>query len=114
MLKRKQVKSFSEPTFMNIIRKRIINRYPNAIFSYGYETLSYREELGLSKTHYNDAIAISRIKSIKINPDEYFYIKQFRKKKRSLHESYPVRGRRKEKNVNAERRNNTGIEILAV
>ena len=105
MMKRKKVKSFSEPTFMNIIRKRIIDRYPNAIFSYGYETLSYREELGLSKTHYNDAIAISRIKSIKINPDEYFYIKQFRKKKRSLHESIPTRGRRKDKNINAERRN---------
>ena len=105
MLKRKQVKSFSETTFMNIIRTRIVDRYPNAIFSYGYETLPYREELGLNKTHYNDAIAISRIKSIKVNPNEWFYIKQFRKKKRSLHESYPIKGRRKNKNVNAERRN---------
>lgn len=105
MLKRKRVKSFSEATFMNIIRKRIIDRYPNAIFSYGYETLPYREELGLNKTHYNDAIAIARIESIKENPDEWFYIKQFRKKKRSLHEARPTRGRRKNKNVNAERRN---------
>ena len=105
MMKRKQVKSFSEATFMNIIRKRIIERYPNAIISYGYETLPYREELGLSKTHYNDAIAISRIENIKENPNEYFFIRQFRKKKRSLHESYPIKGRRKSKNINAERRN---------
>lgn len=90
---------------MNIVRKRTFIKYPNAIITYGSETSPYRKELGLDKTHYNDAISISRISSISENPDEWFYIKQFRKKKRSLHESIPVRGRRKEKNINQERRN---------
>lgn len=104
MVKRKKAKQYKEAVFMNIIRIRTIERYPNAIITYGYETSPYRKELGLDKTHYNDAIAISKIENIKENPSEWFYIKQFRKKKRSLHESHPVKGR-KIKNVNAERRN---------
>jgi hypothetical protein len=90
---------------MNIVRKRTFSKYPDAIITYGSETSPYRKEIGLEKTHYNDAIAISKIEKIKENPSEWFYIKQFRKKKRSLHETIPVRGRRKEKNINAERRN---------
>lgn len=105
MIKHKKVKQYKEATFMNIIRKRTFQKYSNAVITYGSETSPYRRELGLEKTHYNDAIAISKIEDIKENPKEYFYIKQFRKKKRSLHESIPTRGRRKEKNVNAERRN---------
>ena len=104
MLKNKKVKQYKEATFMNIVRKRTFSKYPNAIITYGSETSPYRKELGLEKTHYNDAIAISKIENIKKNPSEWFYIKQFRKKKRSLHESIPTRGRRKEKNINAERR----------
>ena len=92
-------------TFMNIVRKRTFFKYPNAVITYGSETTPYRKELGLEKTHYNDAIAISKIENIKENPSEWFYIKQFRKKKRSLHETHPVKGRRKSKNVSAERRN---------
>lgn len=105
MLKRKSVKQYKDATFMNIVRRRTIKRYPNAIITYGYETEPYRRELGIDKTHYNDAISIARIENIKDNPSEWFYIKQFRKKKRSLHEVNPTRGRRKSKNVNAERRN---------
>lgn len=105
MLKHKKVKQYKEATFMNIIRKRTFQKYPDAIITYGSETSPYRKELGLDKTHYNDAIAISKIENIKENTQDSFYIKQFRKKKRSLHESIPTRGRRKEKNVNAERRN---------
>lgn len=104
MVKRKKVKQYKEAVFMNIIRIRTVERYPNAIITYGYETSPYRKELGLDKTHYNDAIAISKMKNIKENPSGWFYIKQFRKKKRSLHESHPIKGR-KVKNVNAERRN---------
>lgn len=86
-------KQYKEATFMNIVRKRTFEKYPGAIITYGSETSPYRKELGLEKTHYNDAIAISKIE----NTNEWFYIKQFRKKKRSLHESIPTRGRRKEK-----------------
>lgn len=105
MIKHKRVKQYKEATFMNIVRKRTFHKYPSAIITYGSETSPYRKELGLDKTHYNDAVAISGIENIIENPKQYFYIKQFRKKKRSLHESIPTRGRRKEKNVNAERRN---------
>lgn len=104
MIKNKKVRQYKETIFMNIVRKRTYQKYSYAIFTYGSETSPYRKELGLGKTHYNDAIAISKIKIIEENPQEYFYIKQFRKKKRSLHESIPTRGRRKEKNINAERR----------
>ena len=105
MLKHKSVKQYKDATFMNIVRCRTIKRYPNAIITYGYETEPYRRELGIDKTHYNDAISITRIKNIKENANEWFYIKQFRKKKRSLHEARPIKGRRKSKNVNAERKN---------
>lgn len=104
MVKHKKVKQYKEATFMNIVRKRTFAKYPKAIITYGSETLPYRKELGLEKTHYNDAIAITKIENIKENSNEWFYIKQFRKKKRSLHESIPTRGRRKEKNVNSERK----------
>ena len=105
MINHKKVKQYKDATFMNIVRKRTFEKYPYAIITYGSETSPYRKELGLDKTHYNDAIAISKIENIKENPNGWFYIKQFRKKKRSLHESIPTRGRRKEKNINAERRN---------
>lgn len=105
MVKHKKVKQYKEATFMNIVRKRTFQKYPNAIITYGSETSPYRKELGLEKTHYNDAIAISKIENVMENPKQHFYIKQFRKKKRSLHESIPIRGRRKKKNINAERRN---------
>ena len=81
MIKHKKVKQYKEPTFMNIIRRRIFKKYPLAIITYGSETSPYRKELGLEKTHYNDAIAIAKIENIKVNDNDYFYIKQFRKKK---------------------------------
>lgn len=103
MIKHKKVKQYKEATFMNIVRKRTFEKYPDAIITYGSETSPYRKELGLEKTHYNDAIAITQIENIKENSNEWFYIKQFRKKKRSLHESIPTRGRKKEKNISAKR-----------
>ena len=61
-------------------------------------TTPKRKELGLEKTHYNDAIAISGIDVIKKDVDGLFKIVQFRKKKRSLHEATARKGR-KTKNV---------------
>lgn len=49
----------------------------------------------MEKSHYNDAIVIIGINSIKENPAEYFQLKQFRKKKRSLHESVARKGKKK-------------------
>ena len=46
MIKSKKVKQYKEPTFMNIIRKRIFQKYPQAIITYGSETSPYRKNLG--------------------------------------------------------------------
>ena len=87
---------------MNVLRRRTFQQYPEADITYGSETSPRRKELELEKTHYNDAIAITGIESIKENPKECFWIKQFRKKKRSLHEATPRKGR-KCKNTEAKR-----------
>lgn len=94
MVKNKKVKTYKEATFMNTIRQRVFQKYPNANIVYGSWTTPRRKELGLEKTHYNDAIAISGIESIRHNVDETFKIKQFRKKKRSLHEATARKGRK--------------------
>ena len=78
---------------MNVLRMWTFRKYPDAEFTYGSETSPRRKELGLKKTHYNDAIFITGVKSIKENPTEQFHIKQFRKKKRSLHK-VPRKGRK--------------------
>jgi hypothetical protein len=98
----KKVKQYKEPPFMNSLRKRIFTRYPDAIITYGSETTPKRKELFLEKTHYNDAIVISGIETIKENPNEWLLIRQFRKKKRSLHEATARKGR-KEPNRTAKR-----------
>lgn len=107
MIKRKKAKQYKEPPFMNILRKRIFDRYPNAIISYGSETVMRRKKLGLSKTHYNDAIAISGISNIKENPNEWLLIKQFRKKKRSLHEATIRKGIKEPNKTQKRHRKNT-------
>lgn len=102
MINKKKTPSYKEAPFMNIIRKRVFEKYPNANITYGNITTVDRKALGLEKTHYNDAIAITGIKSIKENSDTVFKIKQFRKKKRSLHEATARKGR-KEPNTTQKR-----------
>lgn len=106
----KKVKQYKEAIFMNILRVRTYKKYPNAIITYGSITTPKRKELGLEKTHYNDAIAITGIASIKENGNQIFYIKQFRKKKRSLHEAIARKGR-KEPNRNQKRNKKNAKEI---
>jgi len=86
-------KQYKESTFMNILRKQIFKRVKCEI-TYGSYTKVNRNRLMLDKTHYNDAIAISGIKEIKYNNNLLFIIKQFRKKKRSLHEATARKGRK--------------------
>ena len=57
---------------MNTLRIWTFRKYPNVEITYGSETSPRRKELGLEKTHYNDAIAITGVKSIKENPDSVF------------------------------------------
>ncbi len=102
MLEGKKLPNYKETPFMNTIRKRIFLKYPNAKIVYGSYTTVKRKELGLDKTHYNDALAITGIKEGFIDEVSIFKIKQFRKKKRSLHEATPRKGR-KEPNRTAKR-----------
>lgn len=101
-MEKKKMPNYKGSTFMNIIRKRTYKKYPNARITYGSITTPKRKSLGLNKTHYNDAIAITGVNQIDKNINDYFLIKQFRKKKRSLHEANPRKGR-KTKNITAKR-----------
>ena len=99
---KKKVKHFKEPPFMHAMRKAVFQRYPQAIITYGNITQARRKELGLAKNHCNDAIAISGIQNIQSNLDEWIKVIQIRKKKRSLHEANPRKGR-KTKNTEGKR-----------
>lgn len=93
-IEKKKTKQYKDPPFMNIIRRRIFIKYPMAKIVYGSETSYVRKEMKLEKTHYNDAIVISGIRKIKENNSEWLLIKQCRKKKRSLHEATPRKGKK--------------------
>ena len=79
---------------MNTIRQRVFQKYPNANIVYGNWTTPRRKELSLEKTHYNDALVISQVEKDFIDSGGVFKIKQFRKKKRSLHEATARKGRK--------------------
>lgn len=55
----KKHKSLRSATTMNIIRKRLLEHYPNAIETFGYVTKQNRQNLGLEKSHQNDAFVIA-------------------------------------------------------
>lgn len=92
--KKHVTKNLKGATFMNILRRRLWAAFPNAHFQYGAWTTIQRKHLQLFKAHFNDAIAISSIKNIKAKPTSVVMFKQFRKKKRSLHEANPRKGRK--------------------
>ena len=97
-----KMKQYKEPPFMNSLKKRLMDYYSQASFCYGYETKITRQNLGLSKSHINDAIAISLSDSemIKLSiPDKSVFVLQLRSKKRSLHEQNARKGRT-QKNIN--------------
>lgn len=104
MLKGKKLLSYKEFPYMNTLRLKVFGKYPKAHFTYGNITTPNRKDLFLDKTHYNDAIAITGISKIKSNTDTMFKVRQIRKKKRSLHESIPRKGR-KTPNTNQIRNN---------
>ncbi|WP_416829654.1 RNA-guided endonuclease IscB [Ectobacillus polymachus] len=98
----KKPKHYKETAFMNILRLQIMNRL-DCDMTYGSYTTPKRKELGLAKTHANDAIAITNPKQLQeYDQSREFRIKQFRKKKRSLHEATARKGR-KTKNTSAKR-----------
>ena len=57
-IKFEECKSYKPNTFMNILNSRIAES-KNVKITYGYITFIKRNELGMSKTHYNDAFVIA-------------------------------------------------------
>lgn len=96
-------RGYRDATVMNILRKRLMKAFPDAVFTYGNITAADRKTLGLDKSHCNDAVAIAAhgMNAITDIPDATYY-KQLRKQKRSLHEANPRKGR-KEPNHDAKR-----------
>lgn len=94
-----------DATMMNILRKRLWSAFPGAAFTYGNITAVDRRRLNLTKSHGNDAVAIAlkdtEYQTVRDNIQSTVY-KQIRKKKRSLHEATPRKGR-KEPNYTAKR-----------
>lgn len=54
-------------TQMNVIRSQLLKRLPEAVETFGYVTKEKRQELGLEKSHINDAIAIASDTNISKN-----------------------------------------------
>ena len=103
----KKPPQYKEPPFMNIVRKKVFNKYPDANIVYGNMTTPKRKELGLEKTHYNDALVIANIERGYKDSTGIFKIKQFRKKKRSLHEANPRKGRKEPNRKTKRNKKNT-------
>ena len=55
----KKHKELKAATIMNVIRKRILEYFPEAIETFGYETKVKIRELKLDKSHINDAFVIA-------------------------------------------------------
>lgn len=96
-------RGYRDATLMNILQIRLRAYYTNAFFTYGNITTADRKTLMLSKSHANDAVAIAAHgqSSVKNTLETLFFV-QVRKKKRSLHEATPRKGR-KEPNRTAKR-----------
>lgn len=90
----KKVRQYKEPPFMNALRRRMSDRYPDACFTYGSVTTPARKALGLGKSHVNDAVAITGTNYLAEPVPDHAVILQVRSKKRSLHEATPRKGRK--------------------
>ena len=98
MLEAKEfTRGLRDATFMNILRRRLFTKYPEAVFTYGNITAADRKRLLLDKSHANDAVAISLfgkdVPSVKGTCQTLHY-RQVRRYKRSLHEANPRKGRK--------------------
>jgi hypothetical protein len=107
MMEKKKAPSFKETPFMNSVRKRVFRTYPKARITYGSVTTPKRKKLGLDKTHYNDALVISGIETEWKDESGLFKIKQFRKKKRSLHEATARKGHKTKNTICKRNEKNT-------
>lgn len=81
-------KGFKEATFMTLIRKRLADNMRLKV-TYGYLTKSKRIELGLDKSHQNDAFVIA--KGTNQERFEPINFKQIRRNNRSLEKFYDAK-----------------------
>ncbi len=99
MAKLKKPKLYKEPAYLNSFRLQLIEELKALLrdkvkFTYGYLTKIHRNKIGLTKTHANDAVAMTGFTNPK-DINTITIIRQVRKKKRSLHEATPRKGRTK-------------------
>lgn len=94
-LKINKIKSFKDATFMGIMRWAFYNKlkeiYIDVSLTYGYITKSTRINLGIDKTHYNDAYCIAGNLNAERN-DTYYYFKKVRCHNRQIHKSNKLKG----------------------
>ena len=100
-LKVKKAPSFKDSAFMGIMRWAFFNKlkktYPSVSLTYGYITKNKRIELGLAKTHYNDAYCIANnLKAKRLN--NYYYYKKVRCHNRQIHKKNILKGGRLKSN----------------
>jgi hypothetical protein len=101
-------------TMENIISSRLRQAFPTACFTFGNFTKPNRETIRLSKTHANDAVAIALCQEITNgsiigvkDATETILYKQIRRKKRSLHEANPRKGRKEPNRIAKRNSRNT-------
>jgi N6-L-threonylcarbamoyladenine synthase len=107
------IEDFRPATFMNVLKNYFVPKLQEMAptkYTFGLYTRRTRKEWKLEKSHINDAIAIAGIKP-KWQDNVWYYVKQVRKKKRSLHEEIPRKGR-KQPNREAKRNSKNTKEII--
>lgn len=97
----KKAKTFKDSAFMGIMRWAFYNKlkdiYPDVSLTYGYKTKNKRIELGLDKTHYNDAYCIANnLKAKRL--DDYYYYKKARCHNRQIHKTNLLKGGKLKRN----------------
>ncbi len=95
--KLKKPRFYKEAAYLNSFRIQLMEKlkkmFGNRVrFTYGYVIKLQRRKLGLSKSHVNNAIAMTSFDNPR-DMNTLTVIKQVRKKKRSLHEANPRKGR---------------------
>ena len=91
----KKIKSFKHASHMNIMRSRLVEElrldFGNVFETFGYLTKYNREQLGIEKSHSNDAFVISHNFNAVRSGVEYCY-RKIRRHNRQIHKAKPGKG----------------------
>lgn len=97
----KKVKSFKHTAHMNLMRTRLLDclkrKFSNVFETFGYLTKYHRENLGIAKSHSNDAFVISNNFNAKFLDIEYLY-RKVRRHNRQIHKAKPGKGGERKRN----------------